>query len=64
MSEVILTSTEGHVGVATLNRPEVLNALSVELMDTLIDVLEGYDPDRLHEAQARVQEAFVSLKFV
>lgn len=45
MSEVILTKTDGHVGIATLNRPEVLNALSVELMDRLIEVLEGYDRD-------------------
>ena len=45
MSDTILTQTEGHVGVATLNRPEVLNALSIELMDTLIEVLEGYDRD-------------------
>lgn len=45
MSNTILYETHGHVGVARLNRPEVLNALSVELMDTLIDVLEGYDCD-------------------
>lgn len=45
MSDLILTRTEGHVGVAILNRPDVLNALSIELMDTLIDVLEGYDRD-------------------
>jgi len=45
MSNYILQRTEGHIGVAQLNRPEVLNALSVELMDELIDVLEGYDRD-------------------
>ena len=45
MSEVILTETDGHVGLATLNRPEALNALSIELMDRLIEVLEGYDRD-------------------
>lgn len=45
MSELILSNVEGHVGVARLNRPEVLNALSVELMDTLIEVLEGFDRD-------------------
>ena len=45
MSDLILTQTDGHVGVARLNRPEVLNALSIEVMDTLIDVLEGYDRD-------------------
>lgn len=45
MSELILARTDGHVGIATINRPEVLNALSVDLMDRLIDVLEGYDND-------------------
>jgi enoyl-CoA hydratase len=45
MSDVILSRIEGHVGIATLNRPKVLNALSVELMDTLIGVLEGFDSD-------------------
>ncbi len=45
MSDLILTQTDGHVGVATLNRPDVLNALSIEVMDTLIEVLEGYDRD-------------------
>jgi len=45
MSDYILKRTEGHIGVAQLNRPEVLNALSVELMDQLIDVMEGFDRD-------------------
>ena len=45
MSELILARTDGHVGIATINRPEVLNALSVALMDRLIEVLEGYDAD-------------------
>ena len=45
MNEVIVSEVQGHVGIATLNRPEVLNALSVELMDKLIEVLEGYDRD-------------------
>lgn len=45
MSNTILTRTDGHVAVVTLNRPEVLNALSVELMDELISKLEGYDRD-------------------
>ncbi len=45
MSEYILKRTEGHIGVAQLNRPEVLNALSVELMDQLIEALEGFDRD-------------------
>lgn len=45
MSDLILARVEEHVGIAILNRPEVLNALSVELMDRLIDVLQGYDND-------------------
>ena len=45
MNELILRRTDGHVGIATINRPEVLNALSVELMDRLIEVLEGFDAD-------------------
>ena len=45
MSEPVLQRVEGHVGVCTLNRPEVLNALSVELMDRLIAALEAFDRD-------------------
>lgn len=45
MSELVVSKTEDHVGVATLNRPEVLNALSVELMDQLIATLEKFDAD-------------------
>lgn len=45
MNELILSKVESHVGVARLNRPEVLNALNIELMDLLIEVLEGFDRD-------------------
>ena len=45
MGEFIITRVDGHVGVATLNRPEVLNALSVQLMDQLVAALEGFDND-------------------
>ncbi len=45
MNNYILSQTDNHVGIATLNRPEVLNALSVELMDQLIAALEGFDND-------------------
>ena len=45
MSDYILSKTDNHGGIATLNRPEVLNALSVELMDQLIAALEGFDSD-------------------
>ncbi|MFM6922205.1 MAG: enoyl-CoA hydratase-related protein, partial [Polynucleobacter victoriensis] len=33
--ETILTSTDGRVGVITLNRPKALNALNDQLMDEL-----------------------------
>jgi len=45
MSELILSRTEDHVAVVTLNRPEVLNALSVGLMDKLIETLEALDKE-------------------
>lgn len=45
MNEYILTRTEGHVAVLTLNRPDKLNALSADLMDQLIAAMEGYDRD-------------------
>jgi len=46
MGESILTKTDGPVAVATINRPQVLNALSRELMERLVNVLEGYDADQ------------------
>jgi len=45
MANEILTSTDGHVGIATLNRPDKLNALSLELMKQLVSALEAYDQD-------------------
>lgn len=45
MPELILKRIEGQVAIATLNRPDVLNALSVALMDELIEALEGFDAD-------------------
>jgi enoyl-CoA hydratase len=41
----ILTSTEDQVGIVTLNRPQVLNALSHELMGELVQALEEFDRD-------------------
>ena len=46
MSDFILSTTDGHVGVCTLNRPDVLNALNIELMDQLITRLEAFDADK------------------
>jgi enoyl-CoA hydratase len=41
----ILTSVEDNIGVVTLNRPSVLNALSHELMAELVQALEQFDRD-------------------
>ena len=41
----ILVKTEGAVGVITLNRPKVLNALSVALLSDLASALEAFDAD-------------------
>jgi enoyl-CoA hydratase len=42
---IVLTKIERRVGLAMLNRPDVLNALSIELMDQLIAALDGFDND-------------------
>jgi enoyl-CoA hydratase/carnithine racemase len=44
MSEV-LTRVENHIGIATLNRPEALNALNTPLLDALAAALEAWDAD-------------------
>jgi enoyl-CoA hydratase len=41
----ILVEQEGAIGIVTLNRPKVLNALSHELMDELVTALEVFDRD-------------------
>ena len=41
----ITTATEGEIGIVTLNRPKVLNALNHELMDELVKALEQFDQD-------------------
>lgn len=43
MNENIIIKTEEHVGVITLNRPKVLNALSGALLEELCDALEAFD---------------------
>jgi enoyl-CoA hydratase len=45
MPEFVLSRAEGHVGVLTLNRPDVLNALSLDLMKQLVERLEAFDVD-------------------
>jgi enoyl-CoA hydratase len=45
----ILTSTEHGYAIVQLNRPEVLNALNMALMEELVDALETLDEDdRVH----------------
>jgi enoyl-CoA hydratase/carnithine racemase len=41
----VLTETRDAVGLARLNRPDVRNALSPELMEELADSLEAWDAD-------------------
>src|ERR1700688_3052375 len=41
----ILLTTDGSVGVITLNRPKALNALNAELLKELVAALEAWDRD-------------------
>lgn len=41
----ILTDREGAIGIVTLHRPKVLNALSHELMEELVMALEEFDAE-------------------
>jgi enoyl-CoA hydratase/carnithine racemase len=45
MSQTIITEIRGAVAIATLNRPEALNALNTELLQRLADQLEAWDAD-------------------
>lgn len=45
MGELVETSLDGHVALLRLNRPEVRNALSPEVMERLASELERLDPD-------------------
>ncbi len=45
MSKVVESSRDGGVALLRLNRPEVRNALSPEVMDLLASELERMDPD-------------------
>ncbi len=39
----IKIEVKGRVGIATLNRPEALNALNTEMLNELADTLEAWD---------------------
>ncbi|MCH2139742.1 MAG: enoyl-CoA hydratase-related protein [Phycisphaerales bacterium] len=39
----LLSETDGHVAIVRLNRPKVLNALNLELMNDLATLLENFD---------------------
>src|SRR6266852_5129157 len=43
--EYVLSTSDGPVGIVTLNRPKQLNALAGPLMAELVDALEGHDAD-------------------
>src|ERR1043166_3878117 len=45
MSQTIITEIRGAVAIATLNRPEALNALNTELLQRLAEQLEAWDAD-------------------
>ncbi len=45
MSSLVQTSTDDHVGLCRLNRPDARNALSPELMDELASDVEAFDAD-------------------
>ena len=40
---LVETAVEGRIAVATLNRPEARNALSVEMCDAIVDALDAID---------------------
>ncbi len=43
--KLVLTETRGRVGLVTLNRPDVLNALNDQLVDEIGDALLAFDAD-------------------
>ena len=42
---LILSETDGNVGIIRLNRPKVLNALNPELMRQMFQVMDAWDRD-------------------
>jgi len=41
----VLVEIDGAIGVVTLNRPQALNALSIAVVDAMIEALGGFDRD-------------------
>lgn len=49
MADEILTRVDGNVGIITLNRPDKLNALNIDLMKLLVATLDDWDQnDAIH----------------
>jgi enoyl-CoA hydratase len=45
MAEYVLSSTDGPVGIVTLNRPKQLNALAGPVMQEVVEALEAHEAD-------------------
>ena len=43
--EFVLTEVRGPVGIVTINRPKVRNALNHQTIAELVDALDGFDQD-------------------
>jgi enoyl-CoA hydratase len=43
--QTLLVTTEGRVGIITLNRPQALNALNGTLMDEMTHAIDGFEAD-------------------
>lgn len=41
----VLVEIDGKIGIVTLNRPSALNALSIAVMDAVVEALGGFDRD-------------------
>lgn len=45
MTENIIVERDGHVGIITINRPEKLNAMTPEMANRLVEVVNGFNTD-------------------
>ena len=55
MSDQVLFEAKDNVALLTLNRPEKLNALSYEVNDLLMKLLDGVEDDDSIRARSRFQ---------